>query len=206
MPLVYQQNINAVTRLGAWHITEPEAFFLEAVPLQRSITHPHKRLQHLAGRFLLKTVFPDFPLELIRIADTRKPFLDEDPFHFSISHCGDYAAVIVSREQRVGVDIEQVAEKIGRIMPKFLVPEEKSLLPRGAVNETATLFWSLKESVFKWYGAGQVDFREHIRIRDFDEADGRASVSFLKDGDLRLDARFIRFGDNFLSWVLSHPS
>jgi hypothetical protein len=50
MPLVYQQNINASTKLGVWHIEEPEAFFLEQVPLQREITHPNKRLQHLAGR------------------------------------------------------------------------------------------------------------------------------------------------------------
>ena len=53
MPLVYQQNINAVTKIGVWHIAEAEDFFA-TVPLQKEITHWHKRLQHLAGRFLLK--------------------------------------------------------------------------------------------------------------------------------------------------------
>ena len=51
MPLVYQQNINESTRLGLWHIAEKEDFFLNQVPLKKEITHPHKRLQHLAGRF-----------------------------------------------------------------------------------------------------------------------------------------------------------
>ena len=55
MPLVYQQNINAVTKMGVWHITETEDFFA-SVPLQKEITHPNKRLQHLAGRFLLKAL------------------------------------------------------------------------------------------------------------------------------------------------------
>lgn len=203
MPLVYQQNINAGTKLGVWHIAEPENFFLERVPLQQSITHPHKRLQHLAGRWLLKELYPDFPLELIRIADTRKPFLENEPFHFSISHCGDYAAVIVSRTNRVGVDIEQVKEKITNILHKFLVPEEQFLLPRGSITSTATLCWSIKEAVFKWYGAGQVDFREHIRIHAIDEEKGTVKVSFLKDGDTSLLARYIFFNGNSLSWILS---
>ena len=53
MPLVYQQNINAVTKIGVWHIAEAEDFFA-TVPLQKEITHWHKRLQHLAGRFFVK--------------------------------------------------------------------------------------------------------------------------------------------------------
>jgi phosphopantetheinyl transferase len=100
MPLFYQHNINELTKLGIWRIEEPESFYLEEVPLQRSITHPHKRLQHLAGRWMLKRLFPDFPYELIQIADTRKPYLANEAYHFSISHCGDFAAAIVSRDHR----------------------------------------------------------------------------------------------------------
>jgi len=120
MPLVYQQNIDFTTKLGVWHIAEGKDFFLQQVPLQRQITHPHKQLQHLAGRYLLKELYPDFPYELIRIADTRKPFLENEAYHFSISHCGNFAAAIVSRVNRVGVDIEQVKPIIQRIKHKFL--------------------------------------------------------------------------------------
>jgi len=61
VPLFYQHTINATTKLGIWQIEEEESFFLAKVPLQRNITHPHKRLQHLAGRYLLQYLFPDFP-------------------------------------------------------------------------------------------------------------------------------------------------
>jgi phosphopantetheinyl transferase len=115
MPLVYQQNINAITKIAVWHITETEDFFLASVPVQREIKHWHKRLQHLAGRLLLKELYPDFPVALIQIADTKKPFLENEPYHFSISHCGDYAAVIVSKTFRVGVDVELVNLKIEQI-------------------------------------------------------------------------------------------
>ena len=120
MPLVYQQNINAVTKIGVWHIAEEEDFFLKQVPLQRTITHWHKRLQHLAGRLLLKELYPYFPVKLIQIADTRKPFLENEPYHFSISHCGNYAAAMVSKEYRVGVDVELVNPKIELIQFKFM--------------------------------------------------------------------------------------
>src|ERR1700712_5566049 len=120
MPLVYQKNINSTTKVGVWHIVEEEDFFLKQVPLQREITHPNKRLQHLAGRYLLKELYPDFPYELIRIADTRKPFLENEAYHFSISHSGAYAAVIVSLDHRVGVDVELITGKVDKVKHKFL--------------------------------------------------------------------------------------
>ena len=110
MPIFFQHQINETTRLGIWKIEETEEFFLSNVPLQQEVTHPLKRLQHLAGRFLLQFLYPGFPYELIRIADTRKPYLPNEQYHFSISHCGDYAAAIVSSDQRVGVDIEITGE------------------------------------------------------------------------------------------------
>jgi phosphopantetheinyl transferase len=128
MPIFFQQDIDETTRLAVWKIEEDESFFLQHVPLQREITHPHKRLQHLAGRYLLKKLFPDFPLELIRIADTRKPFLEDEAYHFSISHCGDFAGVIVSTTNRVGMDVELVSEKVNRIRHKFITAEEENLL------------------------------------------------------------------------------
>lgn len=204
MPLVYQQNINAATKLALWHITENEAFFLEAVPIQHNITHPHKRLQHLAGRYLLQELYPDFPISLIRIADTKKPFLTDEAYHFSISHCGDHAAVIVSKKYRVGVDIEKVNEKIDNIFPKFLTREEQLLLPRGSINKTATLCWSAKESIFKWYGKGSVDFKKHIHIQAImGSEEGNVKIIFAKEEPRELTVQFIFFQNNFLSWILT---
>lgn len=124
MPLFFQQDIDETTRLALWKIEEDEAFFSQHVPLQRAITHPHKRLQHLAGRYLLKYLFPDFPISLIQIADTRKPYLKDEVYHFSISHCGDYAGVIVSKNRKVGLDIELFTPKIERIAHKFVTESE----------------------------------------------------------------------------------
>ena len=207
MPLLYKQQINAATKIGVWHITEEENFFLQFVPLQRSITHPHKRLQHLAGRFLLLEMFPDFPLSLIQIAETRKPFLENEAYHFSISHCGDYAAVIVSTQNRVGVDIEIPHYKIERIQHKFLSQKEKYLVEGIAGNtiEMLTMAWSIKEAMFKWYGAGQVDFINDMEIvavhktpTGFD-----ADCIFKKEKNIFLKLKNTIVNGNNLSWVIT---
>ncbi|ULQ56905.1 4'-phosphopantetheinyl transferase superfamily protein [Flavihumibacter rivuli] len=169
MALFYQHNINEQTRLAIWRIEEEEAFFLEKVPLKKEVTHPYKRLQHLAGRYLLPLLFNDFPLEEILVADTRKPFLPEEQYHFSISHCGNYAAAIASSRYRVGIDIELVTPRIEKISHKFLTEREKDFLQQWELFdrlqlELTTVLWSAKEAVYKWYGNGQVDFREHMRL------------------------------------------
>ncbi|MBI5371566.1 MAG: 4'-phosphopantetheinyl transferase superfamily protein [Sphingobacteriales bacterium] len=203
MPVFFQQQINENTRLGVWKIEETEAFFKGNVPVHREVTHPKKRLQHLAGRFLLQYLFPDFPYELIRIADTRKPFLPDERYHFSISHCGDYAAALVSRDSRVGVDVEMVTPKILLIKDKFLSPEEQSLFisdPSAADPRLLTLLWSAKESVFKWYGEGNIDFKKHIRLTESDSEYTRISCHFVK-ANKKISIHCHFFGNIVLSYA-----
>jgi len=170
VPLFYQQDINPTTKLAVWKIEETESFFLRAVPLGREITLPHKRLQHLAGRFLLPYLFPDFPHHEIEIADTRKPFLPGEQYHFSISHCSQYAAAIVSSTDRVGVDIETISPRVEKIKHKFLHQDELEFVhgyPNDQQIPLLTLLWSCKEAMFKWWGRGDVDFSEVLRIEPF---------------------------------------
>lgn len=203
MPLVYQHNINGSTRIAVWHIEEPEEFFTAKVPLGREITHWHKRLQHLAGRLLLQEMYPGFPYHLIEIADTRKPFLPGEEFHFSISHCGDYAAVIISTEKRVGVDIELNTSRVIRIKQKFLSDEELSLHANHD-ERTLTLLWSAKEAMFKWYGNGKVDFSEDMKLHHVTgDEEGKIDATFLKEMNQQLELQYKRLGDLCLAWVSS---
>ena len=208
MPLFYQQDINETTRLAVWKLEEAEDFFLAFVPLQRNITHPHKRLQHLAGRYLLPYLFSDFPHDEIEIADTSKPFLRDEQYHFSISHCGDYAAAIVSSTLRVGIDIEMITPRVDKIKHKFLHPDELSFVntkPSDQQIKLLTLLWSVKEAMFKWWGRGEVDFSEALRFMPFDlQQSGRIEASFRKElfvQDLQLTYEL--FDAMSLAWVLS---
>jgi phosphopantetheinyl transferase len=205
MPIFFQHQISEATRLGIWKIEESEDFFRTTVPQHRQVTHPHKRLQHLAGRFLLQYLFPGFPYELIQIADTRKPFIPDEQYHFSISHCGDFAAAIVSQYQRVGIDIEIPVKKILNIQNKFLSVNEKKiggLHPPHADPDLITLLWSAKESVFKWYGDGEVDFRQHIQLMGYHEGTTTIDCLFSKTGQ-PLTIHYRRISPLVLAWVTS---
>jgi phosphopantetheine--protein transferase-like protein len=202
MPLFYQHNINQTTKLAIWHITEDEIFFLEKVHLRKEIRHPHKRLQHFAGRYLLTILHPEFPLHLIEIAESNKPILSNGKFHFSISHCGDFAAAIISEDESVGIDVEIITPKIEFVKNKFLSPGELKLLP-DANTKFFTLSWSCKEAVYKWYGKGGVDFREHIRITNITVSATRGTIEclFLKDIEKKLRIDFCLFENLCLAWL-----
>jgi len=218
LPLFYQHNINDNTKLGIWKIEEEEAFFLMEVPQHRAITHPHKRLQHLAGRYLLKFLFPGFPYEEIVIADTRKPYLPYEQYHFSISHCGNYAAAVVSRKERVGIDIEIPSPKIKKISHKFLNIEEREQFqiagswlqntidnPLTVNDKRLTVLWCAKEAVYKWWGWGSVDFSDHILLQPFEmEEEGIIAASFIRmQRNFNLNLKYKVFEGVCIVWVCS---
>lgn len=172
MPLFYQQNINQHTQLAIWHITETENFFTQVVQPQRAIAHPQKRLQHLAGRFLLQQLHPSIQTGNIIHTPLQKPYVaNNSDVHFSISHCASYAAVIVSKAAPVGIDIELETPKVVNIAPKFLHEQEFANWQMDVHKLTTqdipllTCLWSCKEAVFKWWGKGKVDFKNMIRLQ-----------------------------------------
>ena len=210
MSLFYQHNINETTRLAIWKIEEQENFFLQHVPLQREITHPHKRLQHLAARYLLKHLFPDFPYEEILIADTRKPYLPNEQYHFSVSHCGNYAAALVSSDHRVGMDIEKPSDKIERIMHKFMHKNDLFYLgsssPGLSPLHLLAVMWSAKEALFKWHSLGEMDFKEYMQLNGpiiFNANELYLPFIFKKDGIRLLPIHAKIFDELILSWVIT---
>lgn len=213
MPIFYQNTINLHTRLAIWKIEEDENYFAATVPLQAAITHPHKRLQHLAGRYLLRYLFPAFPYQEIQIASTKKPYLPNEAFHFSISHCDDYAAAIVSTQYRVGIDIEIITPRVTKIMHKYLSDEERNGFHLNTIQQTtnsnylqhATLLWSIKEAMFKWWGNGNVDFKTmlHIQASTITNEGSLACQFVSKIEKENLTANYQFFNKLILAYVIS---
>jgi phosphopantetheinyl transferase len=208
MPLFYQQNINESTRFAIWEINEDEDFFNLNIPLHREITHPHKKLQHLAGRYLLPFLFPDFPNHEIEIAITRKPFLPNEQYHFSISHCSKYAAALVSSTKRVGIDVELITTRLYKIKHKFLHPDELRFVNSQLLDQQLNLLsilWSAKEAVYKWYGAGEVDFSEMIRTFPFQlQQEGEIQAAFIKNSfQQKLILHYQLMGQLTIVWTVS---
>lgn len=204
MPLVYQQHINHHTKLGVWNILADELHdgIFEGI---KDISHPHKRLQHAAGRRILSALYPDFPIQSICIAPSKKPFLIASDYFFSISHCGNYAAAIVSQRQQVGIDIEIPKIQIENVQHKFLSGAEKLLVQSWPmpIVFALTLAWSVKEAVYKWYGLGGVDFIRDIQLKSLVAQPTHFEIqcTFLKGHALLLKLNAINFNGTSLVWL-----
>jgi phosphopantetheinyl transferase len=206
VPLFYRDDLDENTRLAVWKIEEPEEFFSSSVSVQREITHPHKRLQHLAARYLLGMLYPDFPFHQITIASSRKPFLPDEKYHFSISHCANFAAVIVSSIARVGIDVEYFTPRIHKIKYKFLHADELRFVNAQLPSQQTsllTLLWSAKEAMYKWYGLGEVDFSDMMKTYPFVKGiSGTINGAFLKNPlQQQLRLQYLIWDEICLVWL-----
>lgn len=205
MPLLYQQNINENSTVALWRIEEPEEFFLQKVSLQTEIHHPHKRLQHLAGRYVLQMLDPHLPVSKILRPKNQKPYLHNEPSEFSISHCEDYAAAILSTTEKVGLDIETIKPKIINVVDKFLTAGEKEILCHFISDplQAYTVGWSIKEALFKWLGIVGVDFKKHLHIEHISCSADKLSIDCRIDKSqiihLKADALYV--GGLYIVWV-----
>ena len=116
--------------------------------------------------------------ERIIYSDTGKPMLKESGYCISISHSGDYAAVIVHPTLEVGIDVQMCTPKILRILKRFAHPEELTNI-KGDIWKSL-VYWCSKEALFKWYALGGVDFKEDLFIEPFDLFDKGALTAYVK--------------------------
>lgn len=112
-----------------------------------------------------------------------KPHLTDEKF-ISITHSFNFAAIIVSDNHPVGIDIEKQRDKIVRIAHKFTPFEEyKTLANHDALVRKLTIVWGAKESLYKIYEQKGLSFLQNINVQDFSFDDGRtvASIRFIDD-------------------------
>ncbi len=108
----------------------------------------------------------------------------------------------------MGIDIEIPAKKVEKIKAKFLSEEEISNFEirnsKFVTHHLAplTLLWSAKESVFKWYGNGKVDFRQHIQLQKIHEGEETIHCLFSKTNQ-QLVIYCRQFDHLVMAWVVS---
>lgn len=203
MPLVRSIH-NAEISLGLWEITEDHSFFEQASAYRAIASNPGQQLQQLASRMVLKVLHPSFPFDQIQLNPARKPFFPEAMLQFSISHTRGFAAAIISPEIPVGIDIEFISPRVLKVEKKFLNHQEFALLAPLSEEDRivfSSLFWSIKETVYKCWGNGGVDFAEQIRIQSFDLQDhGTAAIQFGQSTAVHT-VHYLREGDLWLSYM-----
>lgn len=206
MPLVLHHK-HTDFEISLWNISEEEVFFTEKISYRSNFEHPYRRIQQMATRYLLNLMHLEFPFDKVASNQSGKPILITNGVHFSVSHCNNYAAAIIGSSKQVGIDVEQISPRVLKIEKKFLNLAELQLLSLLGEDDRlihATLFWSIKETVFKWWGRGQVDFINNIQIQPFlFSENGVVDVHFQKDKLKILKVNFLRVNNIWLTYLSS---
>jgi len=134
----------------------------------KQISNSKRIREFLMVRLLLQHFFGYNPVVMYN--NDGKPALNEKGYELSISHCSDYAAVILHPNRKVGIDIEKRGRNVRKVAPRFLGPEEQADFYTHENTETLLLIWSAKEALFKIIGKEALDFADSFRIFPFEPA------------------------------------
>jgi len=74
---------------------------------------------------------------------------------------------VVASPQSVGIDVQKLVSKIGRIAHKYMREEETASLNEATRLEHLHVYWGAKEALYKAYGRRELDFKKHILIEPF---------------------------------------
>lgn len=132
---------------------------------------------HKAGRRLLQTMYEarfHQPMPQILVTDRGKPYFQDDPVYFSISHTKKHAFCVLS-DKPVGIDAEETDRDIRlALAEKILSASEKARYEKAQNKKEALLsFWVLKEAAAKCTGDGLRGYPNHT---NFSPEDPRISV------------------------------
>ena len=117
---------------------------------------------HRAGRQLLERLYRQETGEAlppIRLTHRGKPYFENSPYHFSITHTNGHAFCILARTP-VGIDAEELDRPVHpSLLKRALSPAEQSRIAQAPNRREAFLaLWVLKEASAKCSGLGLTGF------------------------------------------------
>ncbi len=148
----------------------------------KSLKHPKRRLEFLCARQAL--------LELIGVS----PYLEytekgapqiEGYAGISISHNQDYAAVILSKEHKVGLDLEAYRPQMEKLHARYMSKQELKCLGKEDNLEMLAAFWCAKECLIKLLDAPDLDLRRQIRVSPFPKGQSAMSKALVLRGNVK---------------------
>lgn len=209
MGLAYQKQIDSRTSFAVWKIEESAEDLYSRLQLNDrenayldSLSNGKRNLHWLSTRNLLRQMLNTDEYIDCRVDDHGKPYLVNFPHHISFSHSFDYAAVMISQDKPVGIDIELVKSKITRVAKKFMSAEELTFIdPENTIAHLYTC-WCAKEAIYKLHGKPNVSFKEHIHLHPFPYAgEGCFEARLMAGEEMYFNVHYECFADYMIGYV-----
>jgi len=208
MAIAYRQQVDDDTEFAIWKIEEQADELYSQLRLDEqeqahyeSLKVGKRNLHWLGTRVLLRKMLQTDEYIDCKVDSHGKPYLVNLPYHISLSHSFDYAAVMIGKKP-VGIDIEQVKQKVERIAHKFMREEELEFIG-GPDKINQYVCWCAKEAVYKCFGQKEVSFADNILLQPFQfEGHGWVDARLLKgDTDIKYDVGYLQYQDYMVGYV-----
>lgn len=182
MPVEFTKITGENQIIGLWRLEdEKELDSSEILSSSQAVAIGYRQSHSEACRELIKTITGWDSVTVLK-DNYGKPYLKNSKSQISFSHSGNYAAAIYNTSDSVGIDIQEIKNKIIEIAPKFTSQKEFDYIENESQIKMLHVIWGAKEAMFKKYGRGEVLFKEHIFVHPFSLEDkGHVTVSFYKE-------------------------
>ena len=191
MPFLKEFIINDKTKIKLWKVIMGELNTKELNSDEKNLLKLKKnnilREQFLATRKVLALENSDYK---ITYNNNGKPSLNSK-YNISISHSHEIAAVAISDNSKIGLDVQLNENKIFNIQDKFLNPSEKLNIGKNPSLKILTMIWTSKESIYKAVGLKGISFSDNIKIEKVVEED-KTGIGYYTNGSekVKFDLKF----------------
>ena len=206
MPIIYDLNLSPKTRVVIWEIDESFHDLQSKVDLsQHSLKLLNQKKSEIQKKQFLaiRNIFKLLSIEdnEVKYDKVGKPIFSQNKI-LSISHSGNYAAVIIS-DQSVGIDIEKINGKAYKIKHKFLHIELN--YPLELNNKISLVYWNIKESIYKAMGITGIDFKKNILALPLGINSSKCKSWYVNNDDIYSFETHFRISKNYtLAFVIKN--
>lgn len=172
MGCITKHYLNEYSILGVWKIEEDLDSLLQLVVLDndekkkyKSFSSNSRKLEFLSVRALLADLIGREAK--IVYNKNNKPFLKDGSRFISISHSHKLTAILLSTNEKVGIDLEYMSTNIAAIAFKFLNRKEKVTKEQEERKYHLYIHWCAKEALYKICDKEGISIRKNITIEPF---------------------------------------
>ncbi len=191
MPFLKEFIINDKTKIKLWKVIVGELNTKELNSDEKKILKLKKnnilKEQFLATRKVLALENSNYK---ITYNNNGKPSLNSK-YNISISHSHEMAALVISDNSKIGLDVQLNENKIFNIQDKFLNPSEKLNIGENPSLKILTMIWTSKESIYKAVDLKGISFSDNIKIEKVVEED-KTGIGYYTNGSekVKFDLKF----------------
>jgi 4'-phosphopantetheinyl transferase len=176
MAIIMNEPLDCGCQLAIWKITEDYNALLSRITLSREeletldrFSHMPRKIEWLSVRVLLNEM-TEHELS-IYYNKNRKPFIKGNTYNISISHSRDLTSIMLSREKKVGIDLEFMSHRIKNIYDKFINENDVITGDEDLQKYHLYIHWCAKEALYKICDKQDINFRDSLTIEPFQPAD-----------------------------------